>query len=99
MTSATTPVSVPGVAIDASSSVNRSSPLVFSSSATSTLTPHTITMGVHGILRIACSWSASRSTASATAPVNAAMPMLALEEQHRDQHAGDDAKGERVRAT
>ena len=44
-----------GVAMPASTAVNRSRPPVFSSSAISTVTPLTITIGVQGIRWIACS--------------------------------------------
>src|SRR5262245_15265806 len=55
VTNAMTPVSEPGDASLASRSVKRSRPPVLSSSATRTLTPLSIRIGFHGILRMACS--------------------------------------------
>ena len=48
MTKAITPLTVAGVAMRASSVLNRSMPPVPSSTPISTLTPHTITITAHG---------------------------------------------------
>ena len=73
---ATTPVTVFADAIFATSDTSRSMPCVRSTSAISTVTPHTITMTRHGIRLIASPSSADRDSTSTTAPRNAPMPTL-----------------------
>jgi hypothetical protein len=74
VTSAIVPSSVAGVASLASSAAKSGSPPVFSSSATSVDTPHTMMIALHGTRRsVACS-SPSRAAMSSAAAAQALGP-------------------------
>ena len=71
-------------------------PCVRSTSAMSTVTPHTITITRHGIRLIASPSSADRESTRTTAPRNAPMPTLTLREDDAQDQRGDDAERDPV---
>src|SRR5688572_31361314 len=73
-----TAVTVLADAILVTADTSRAMPWVRSTSAMSTVTPHTITITRHGIRLIASPSSADFVRTSTTAPANAAMPTLTL---------------------